>query len=208
MDLFLCPPPTALAAMPETTCAIRWDQIQRFGIRRITGKAALTTTTILTVAATTPLLSAADSTKLVLTPKITNVLVPTNEILTEGGNDNTTLNGIPKLVGLGFTRVTGQLLNAPATTAKAIRALTPESLGSTNLEAFLYPKTGAVIGSNPSGVVYEGFPIYNLTLSDVGSEGFGKDNVYNFAFDLPPGWSEYHLKLMPTDYNPLTLVNS
>lgn len=211
MDLFACPAPTALANIPATTCPVRWDQVQKLFIRRIGSAAALTTSSILLSATITPLLSAADSTKLLITPYIGNLVFPPSEILAEGGNDNTTLNGIRQFRGLGFVTVTGLIRNISAAAAAKIRALTPESAlqpGETNLEFFGVNKDGKVIGQNPASTTVKGFPLYNLALSDVSSEGFAKDNVYNLSFDLAPGWSEYHAMYTPTDYNALTIVNS
>lgn len=211
MDLFVCPAPSTLAAIPATTCPVRWDQIQKLFIRRITGAAALTTTTVLVTATITPLLSATDNTKLLVTPYVSNLVIPPSEILAEGGNDNTTLNGVRQFRGLGYVNATGQLRNLSAAAAAKWRALTPESAlspGETNLEWFGVNKDGKVIGQNPSSTVVKGFPLYNLVVSDVSSEGFGKDNIYNLSFDLAPGWSEFHAMYVPTDYNALTLVNS
>ena len=137
-DLFTCPQPTALASAPNPTCPVRFDQIQKMGIRRISGATALTTATVLLAATITPLLSATDNTKLLISPWLSNFIIPNSEPLKEGGNDNTTINGIPKLNGFGFVNVTFQLKNVESTTADAMRALASESANSvawtTNLE--------------------------------------------------------------------------
>lgn len=211
MDLFACPPAAALANVPSLTCPIRWEQVQKILFRRITGRAALTTATALLSATITPLLSATDNTKLLISPFLSNIVFPPNEILKEGGNDNTTLNGVPQLRGLGFVNVTGTLKNASAAQAAALGAITAETAvqpGQTNIEAFFVNKDGKIIATNPSSTTVVGFPIYNWILTDVSSEGFGKDNVYNLSFDLAPGWSDKHLMLTPTDYSALTIVNS
>jgi hypothetical protein len=210
MDLFLCPPPTAIANIPTFTCPIRWDQIQKMLFRRITGRAALTTSTALLSATITPLLTAVDATKLIVSPYLANVVIPPNEILKEGGNDNTTINGIPQFRGLGAVGGTALLRNAPATVAAAIGAITPETSvqpGQTNIEAIFVQKDGKIIGANPSSTVFVGFPLYNLVITDVSTEGFGKDNVYNISFDLAPGWSDKHTMLTPTDWSALTIAN-
>ncbi len=211
MDLFLCPPPAAIANIPTFTCPIRWDQIQKILFRRIEGKVALTTASALLSATITPLLSAIDDTKLIVSPLLSNVIIPPNEILKEGGNDNTTLNGVPQFRGLGFAGGTAQLRNAPGTVAAAIGAITPESSvqpGQTNIEAIFVQKDGKIIGRVPTGVEFHGFSIYNFVITDVSSEGFGRDNVYNISFDLAPGWSDNHTMLTPTDYSALTIVNA
>ena len=210
-DLFSCPAPTAIASIPNDSCPIRWEQVQKLLLRRITGAEALTTATVLLSATITPLLSAADATKIVVSPFLSNVVFPPNEILKEGGNDNTTLNGVPQLRGLGFTNVTFQLKNASAAVAAALAAITAETAvqpGQTNIEALLVNKDGKVIAKNPASTTVVGFPIYNFVLTDVSSEGFGRDNVYNGSFDLAPGWSDKHAMYTPTDWNALTIDNS
>lgn len=212
MDLFACPAPDYLESIPTTSCPVRWDQIQKIILRRIDGRASLTKTSILLSATITPLLTATDDTKILVTPFLSNVVIPQGEVLSEGGNDNTTLNGIPQLRGLGFAQATAQIKNASSGTVDVMRALTPESAiqpGETNLEAIFVNKDGKVIAREVAGSAtdLEGFPVYNFTVSDVGSNGFAQDNINNVQFALAPGWSEGHKMYTPTDYNALTISN-
>lgn len=211
-DLFTCPNPTALAAAPNPSCPVRFDQIQKMLIRRIDGSATLTTATILLAATITPLLSAADNTKLLVTPWLSDFKIPNSEPLKEGGNDNTTINGIPKLNGFGFVNVPFMLKNVEASTAQALRALASESAnsvaGTTNIEGFFVAKDGRIVVDNPSSTVAIGFKLYNFAVSDVGTEGLNKDNTFNCSFDLEPLWSKTFKVLTPTDWKPLTVANS
>lgn len=212
MDLFTCPAPTALAATPDITCPVRIGQIQKIGFRRITGKTALTPTNILLLATFTPLLSAADGTKLLISPYLNDVIIPQTAELEQGGNDNTTLNGIPELRGIGVVKCTAKLYNVPSSTAAALRALASESAlapGFTNLEALLYNKNGLVVVDKPtSAAVVQGFKVYNFVVSDVGSAGFLSNNIFNISWYFEGLWSNGFQIYTPTDYNPLTLVNS
>ncbi|MBL7738708.1 MAG: hypothetical protein JNK14_05775 [Chitinophagaceae bacterium] len=212
MDLFECPAPAYLESIPIGACPVRWDQVQKLILRRIDGRTDLTKANIILSATITPLLTATDDTKIVVSPFMSNVVIPQGEILKEGGNDNTTLNGIPQLRGLGFVNVTAQIRNANSDTVDVMRALTPESAlqpGQTNLEVILVNKDGKLIVREQagSGSRVEGFPIYNFTVSDVGSAGFAQDNINNIGWDFAPGWSEGHRLLTPTDYAALTLSN-
>jgi hypothetical protein len=212
-DLFTCPVPSTLAAAPNPSCPVKFDQIQKVFIRRITGRATITTATALLSATISPLLSATDDTKLLVSPWMLNFKLPLSEPLKEGGNDNTTLNGVPRLLGLPFTAVTGTTMdNVAASTAQAMRALASESAnsaaGTTNLEAFFVTKDGKIIGDNPSSTTFYGFPIYNFAVTDVSSEGFNQPNKFGVSFDLAPLWSKTFAVLTPTDYNALTIVNS
>lgn len=206
MDLFACPLPTAIADIPATDCPVKFDQIQKFAFQRIQDTPSFTPTNILLVSTWHALLIAADDTKVVITPYMNSVVIPAGDALTEGGNDNTTLNGIPTLRGLGFVNVTAELRNVDADTAAGLRALTPESAqnGFTNLQVYLFNREKKIIGSLESSRV-AGFPVYNLVVTDVSSEGFGKDNIYKVQFAMAGGWSEFHASYKPTAFNPLTL---
>jgi hypothetical protein len=125
--LFTCPPPTALATIPTQACPERFDQIVRFFFQRKQSTASFTTTTIKTSATWTPLLAATDSTKVIGSPQIPNVVIPAGEIAKEGGNDNTTINGIPRLLGLNHVGVTANLLDANSAVRAALRGLASES---------------------------------------------------------------------------------
>lgn len=212
MDLFTCPAPAFLESIPIGTCPIRWDQIQKFLLRRISGRADLTKASIILSATITPLLTAADDTKILVTPFLSNVLIPQGEVLTEGGNDNTTLNGIPQLRGLGFVGGTAQIKNANSDTVDTLRLITPETAvqpGQTDIEVIFVTKDGKLVvrEESGSGSRVEGFPIYNFVVTDVGSQGFAQDNINNISFSLAPGWSERHRLLTPSDYTALSLSN-
>lgn len=202
--LFTCPAPSALAAIPSQDCPVRFDQIIRLIFQRKQGSAPFSPTSILLSATWTPLFSATDDTKALKSPLIPNVVIPVGEILKEGGNDNTTINGIPKLSGLSFVGVTAQLQDAASDVADALRALASESAinpGYTNLTAFFVNRFGQVICNKTGTTALEGFPVYNVCVGDVGTEGFNKPNVHNLTFDLAPGWSKNAMMYTPTDIN-------
>lgn len=212
MDLFSCPAPAYLGSIPIGTCPIRWDQVQKIIFRRIDGRADLTKANIILSATMTPLLTATNDTKILISPFMGNVIIPQSEVLTEGGNDNTTLNGIPQLRGLGFVNCTAQIYNANSDTVDTMRLITPETAiqpGVTDVEAILVNKDGKLIVREQvgSGSRVEGFPIYNFTVSDVGSQGFAQNNINNVSWSFAPGWSEGHRLLTPTNYTALTLSN-
>lgn len=206
MDLFACPLPDALADIPATDCPVKFDQIQKFAFQRIQATPSFTPTNILTVPEWHALLIAGDDSKIVITPYLNSVVIPPGDALTEGGNDNTTLNGIPTLRGLGFVNVTAQLRNVSAETAAGLRALTAESTqnGFTNVWVYMFNRFRKIIGSLESARV-AGFPVYNLIVTDVSTEGFGKDNIYNVQFAMAGGWSEFWQEYAPTTFNPLNL---
>lgn len=206
MDLFLCPLPTALTTIAAAGCPERFGQIQKFAFQRLQTTPSFTPTSILLQATWTPLLAATDSTKVVISPFLNNVIINSGDALTEGGNDNTTLNGIARLLGLGYATVTAELRNVPSTLATALRALTVESAqnGYTNLWCYMFNGEQKII-ADKIGSTNPGFPVYNLVVTDVHSEGFNKDNIFKVSFSMAPGWSENFTIYKPTTWNPLTL---
>ena len=206
-ELFICPLPDSLNDIPKAGCTVRFDQIQKLAFQRLqSGDPSFTPSSILLKATWDALLAADDDTKLVITPYITNLVIPQGTLLTEGGNDNTTLNGIPVARGYGFVGVTAQLKNVPADVALALRTLTPESTlnGGTNLWVYFFNRNGSVIGDLENSFV-AGFKVYNLFISDVGSAGFQQDNIFDISFSMTGGWSDNFAMYTPTAFNPLNL---
>lgn len=203
----ICPLPTELEDIPATDCPVQFDQIVRFVFQRV-GQATFTPVTIKIVATWTPLLAAADDTKVVLTPLFAETVIPQSTALTAGGNDNTTFNGIPDYNGEGFVQVTGQFRGLSAAAAEALRSYTVESIansvGGTNLEVQFINRYSKII-ADKGAVNVTGFKCYNFRLSTVGSEGLNAKNKHAFSFDLLPNWDKNATMYAATDFDPLTL---
>ena len=201
-----CPLPVALVSIPETDCPVIFGQIAKIAFQKIQSVPSFTKVTIAQKATWTPLLTAIDDTKVILSPMISNLVLPKSELLSEGGNDNTTINGIRNVRGLGTVNPTGMILNIADTTKAALQKLFPfskaPSAGATLLWAYFITTDGRVIFKNAG----EGFPVYNVAISDPGSEGFNKDNDFNFSMDLEGGWSD-GFDVVKTDFKPLTFKN-
>lgn len=211
MDLFPCPLPTAIEIIPDVGCPVKFDQIQKVIFQRRQTTASFTTTTILTKSTWDALLNADDDTRMVISPMLNNFVIGRGDILTEGGNDNTTINGVPRLLGLGYAPGTAELRNVNSEIADAMRSYTSESSqnGYTNLWAYFVNKDGKIIGKlNEDGTHVDGIDIYNLVVPDVTSEGFAKDNVYFLQWGMAGGWSEGWQMYKGTDFNALNLVNN
>lgn len=203
--LFSCPPPAALATIPAQACPEVWDQIVKFAFQRKQASPSFTSATIKVAATWTPLLTATDNTKIVITPYIAGVVIPPSEVLKEGGNDNSTINGIPRIGGLGHVSVTAQPQSLAAAVRTALQGLGSESAispGFTNLWVYFFNRYGQII-ANADG---SGFDAYNVMGGDAGTEGFNKLNTINWGFDLAGGWSTNATLYQPTaPFNPLTL---
>jgi hypothetical protein len=208
--LFVCPRPASLAAMPTQACPEKWDQIQRMYIQRIQATPSFTTTTVLSQATWTPLLAASDNTKIIGTPRFSNLTLPVAEPIFEGGDDNSTINGMPSLSGLPHVRVPLQLRNVSAAIRKALRSYTSESAlqpGETGLWAYFVTRYGKLI-YRKSGTNVLGIPLYNFVFGDVSSEGFNRDNILPGSFALEPGWSDDVEQIDVPAFSLLTLPNA
>lgn len=210
-DLFdCCPLPAAISIIPSVGCPVRFGQIQKVIFQRRQAVASVTEDTILLKATWDALLAADDDTRAVISPYFNNFVIGKNEILKEGGNDNTTINGIPRVVGMSYAPVTAELRNVESAIADAMRAYTCESSqnGYTNLWAYFVNQFGKIIGKLDADDEHvNGFDVYNLAVPDVSSEGFGKDNIYFIDWSQSGGWSEGWKIYSPTDFSALNLVN-
>jgi hypothetical protein len=205
-----CPLPAVLTAVPESACPFRFDQISKIAFQQIQTAGFMTTTTILLKATWTALLAAVDATKIVLSPPINNCIIPPSELNAEGGNDNTTIGGVRKINGLNMVQVTGQLLNISDATKLAMQALfdftKAPAPGVTKLWAYFFTTDGKVIFKK-STLNALGIEIYNLYVTDPGSEGYNKDNICNFGFEMLGGWSDGIEILTLTDFKAMTIQN-
>ena len=201
-----CPLPDAIPNGVETDCPEIFGQISKIAFQKIQSAPSFTKTTVGLKATWTPLLTAVGDTKVVLSPLISNFVIPASALLSEGGNDNTTINGIRNVRGLGTVTATGILKNITALTKKAIQDLFPftkaPAPGITLLWAYFITTDGKVICKSNG----EGFPVYNLALTDPKLEGFNKDNDFDLSLDMEGGWSDDFMTVH-TDFKPMTFKN-
>ena len=99
-----CPLPTEIGDITPTDCAENFGQIVKIAFQR----SGYTFTDITDETEWDTLLAASDDTKIVISPFAENVVYPAGELITEGGDDNTTLFGQPVSVGKGTVTVTGR----------------------------------------------------------------------------------------------------
>lgn len=192
-----CPLPESLPDILAVSCSQQFGQIQKLGIRMIQNSGDTgfdTLAEILGKAAWEAMLTAGNGTKLVITPNLPGLVIPNSEELKEEGGNNNTINGISIPVGKGTVKVTCKPLNLPVKVAKSIEALAPFSnvSGETLIEAFFFNEAGQIIykADSDAGANGRGFPIYNLFVSSVGSEGFNKANTHVISFEMPGDWDE------------------
>ena len=201
-----CPLPSALTDIAATGCPFNLGQLQRVIITRASSAffpATVATSNPNLLATWTPLLTAADDTKVVKTPLIGgNPAIVGGSAITQGGNDNSTLNGEVEVTGTESSVFTADFKDLEPTIAKAMKDLKCESV-----KVFFVNDAGDIIGvSKDSGTTFDGLTVNGKSffLSDRNNNGFGQKDVNTLSFNLAPGWDDYLMKVTPTDFNALT----
>jgi hypothetical protein len=210
-----CPLPSVLPNLLDTNCAVDFDQITRIAFQlKQTDPAFDIADPITDVDSWTALLSAFDSTKIVLSPALSSVVIPQSEGTYEGENSNDSINGLGFYLGENNVRVTGMVVSAPQSVMDALEELSCYSdttLGASKLSAFLITrrirgKAGILAKQGTSAGDYAGIEIFNLRVSSVGSEGYKAKNKYMIAFDIQPDELK-GTELVKVDWNPMLLSN-
>ena len=204
-----CPQGAALASIPLVLCAETFGQIQKVVFQRLrkddgSKNSFVTGKPITALASWTPLLAAADSTKVVVTPYIQ---APTSEPggpRTFGGG-NETLGGIEEIIGREPTPFTGVFRKIPQSVIKEIKKLQCESWAD-NLGVFLIDENGSIeaLVDETTATTFYPIPIRSLFISDKGHGGLEAPDSNTIQWVFLPNFSD-NLKIVnPTDFNPLT----
>lgn len=203
-----CPAATSLTSIPAVTCAESFGQIQKVAFQRLTSngtKNSFTNATpIGTLASWSSLLTAADSTKIVVSPFIQ---APTNEpgaARTFGGG-NETLNGEEEIIGREPSTFTAVLRRIPQSVIKVMKELQCEAQ-SHNLGVYLFDENGNIeaIQDETTPTTYYPIPISSLFISDKGHGGLEAPDSNNIQWSFGPNYSDNLAIVTPSDFNPLT----
>ena len=209
MSICKCPASTALTSIPAVTCSESFGQIQKVAFQRIyssgTTKNSFTSATDIKLKASwTALLTAADSTKIVVSPYIQ---APTSEAGAArtfgGGND--TLGGVEEIVGREPTTFSAVLRRIPQDVIKALKELQCESWAD-NLGVYLFDDNGnieALVDATTPTTFYP-IPIRALFIGDKTHGGLEEPDSNAISWTFLPNYSDQLKIVAPTDFNPLT----
>ena len=200
-----CPKGAALPDIPAVTCPESFGQIQKVAFVRLyktdgTKNKFVTASDIKLKASWTPLLTAADDTKVIISPYIQAPTAEAGAARTFGGG-NETLGGIEEIIGREATPFTGVIRKAPQTVIKALKDLQCESIG-----VYLFDENGAIgaIGDATTAGTYYPIPIRSFFVGDKTLGGFEAPDSNAIQWSFLPNWSDELKLLAPTDFNPLT----
>lgn len=209
MAICKCPAAAALPNIPNFTCAESFGQIQKVAFQRLYkstgGKNSFTTTAgIGQKASWTPLLSADDDTKIVVSPYIQAPTAEAGAPRTFGGG-NETLGGIEEIIGREPTPFTAVLRRVPQKIIKALKQLQCES-DSQKLGVYLFDENGAIGALQDPKIIttYYPIPIRSLFFSDKTLGGFEAPDSNAIQWTFLPNWSDDLAIIVPEDFNPLT----
>lgn len=206
--LCTCPAATALTTIPAVTCAESFGQIQKVAFQRLTASGAKnkfdSLASILLKASWSALLTANDSTKIVVSPYIQAPTAEAGEARTFGGG-NETLGGVEEVIGRNPTPFTGVLRKLPQSVIKVMKELQCESY-SDNLGVYLFDENGAIgaIQDGTTPTTYYPIPVRALFIGDKTLGGLEAPDSNAISWNFLPNWSDNLAIVMPTDFNPLT----
>lgn len=195
--------------IPVSNCPESFGQIQKVAFQRLyksTGEknSFKTDAGIEKKASWTPLLSADDDTKIVISPYIQAPTAEAGAARTFGGG-NETLGGVEEIVGREPTPFTGVMRKLPQKIIKALKELQCESWGD-NLGVYLFDENGAIgaIQDAKTATTHYPIPIRSLFIGDKTLGGYEAPDSNNIQWAFLPNWSDDLAFIVPQDFNPLT----
>lgn len=195
--------------IPVSNCPESFGQIQKVAFQRLyksTGEknSFKTDAGIEKKASWTPLLSADDDTKIVISPYIQAPTAEAGAARTFGGG-NETLGGVEEILGREPTPFTGVMRKLPQKIIKALKELQCESWGD-NLGVYLFDENGAIgaIQDAKTATTHYPIPIRSLFIGDKTLGGYEAPDSNNIQWAFLPNWSDDLAIIAPEDFNPLT----
>lgn len=210
-----CPAGAHLADLNIAECKESLGQIQKIIIQRRYGSQGvlnkIAAADIITKTAMTALATAADGTKIIISPFIQNPTTTPGEARTFGGG-NQTLGGIEIVIGREPTSFEGIIYQEKQSTIKTMKEYSCEEIG-----VYLIDENGNIgaikeeVTSNGTTTVnYLPIPIRSFFVGDKNLGGYEEPDSNAIKWSFLPNWSDNLeiVKQSTMDYNPLTdLIN-
>lgn len=205
-----CPVGKHLADLDIAECKESFGQIQKVIITRIyksSGvKNSISSETLKEKTTVTPLFSAADGTKLIISPYIQNPTTEPGEARTFGGG-NQTLGGVEIVIGREPTTFSGVIYQESQSTIKALKQYSCENIG-----VILIDENGnlGVLADTQNSTTFYPIPVDKFFVGDKNLGGYEEPDSNTISWSFFPNWSDNLIMFSSSllDYNPLTdLVN-
>lgn len=202
-----CPLGAEINDIPLNECIEDFGQIQKIIFQRIfstgTTKNEFPETGIgepRLIASWTPLLAAADSTKVVQSPFISS---PASEsgAKREYGGGNATLGGIPIVIGREPSTFVAEILQSKQDTIEAMKDYMCDNVGVYFVDS--YGKMAGLTDDVTTPTKVYPIPIKALYVGDKKFGGLEEPDKNAIEFYLEPNWSDKFFVFIPTDFNAL-----
>lgn len=195
-----CPVAAALPDVVVEACPANFGQTQKLIFQRI--KKADGTLNVLSSiilkASWTPLLVAADGSKVVVSPFIQGPAVEPGGAKKFGGG-NATLGGIEIVIGKEPTTFTANLYGMAQSTINQLKQLACEEIG-----VFLINEKGQIGCRVVDATHKHPIPIGSFFVGDLKIGGLEEPDANVISFSFNPNWSDEFAYETPTDFNALT----
>lgn len=202
-----CPPPTALPDIPCVECPERFGQIQKVAFQRLTADDGTKNgfpksggnDTITDLANWQSAMTAADSTKIVISPYIYSPTQESGAPRTFGGG-NDSLNGVEEIIGRELSAFTASVRNCPQSVISALKQMQCEG----SLGVYLFDQYGNVeCIVNENGNAYP-IPIKSFFVGDKVHGGIDAPDTNVIQWSFVKNYSDdLHIFILET-FNPLS----
>lgn len=204
-----CPAAAALPTIPNVACPESFGQIQKVAFQRLR-KADGTfnefngvddPTEIVNLHDWTAKLSAADGSKIVISPYINSPADSGGDArMSSGGNDD--LGGIATVLGGNPVQFDGSLRSIPQSVIKVMKELQCEAAAG-NLGVFLFDENGKIEAIDVADAGYRPIPIRALFIGSKIHGNFDAKDSNAISWQYPDNYSD-NLVIVEPDFNPLT----
>ena len=200
-----CPGSAHIAELEIDECKESFGQIQKVAFQRIYKTAGELNSVAepLKKASFSTLFSAADGTKMVVSPYIQGPETEPGAARTFGGG-NQTLGGIEIIIGREPTSFTGIIYQESQKLITQMKQLMCENIGVWLIDE--NGNLGCLVDKHNSPTKYMPIPIQGLFIGDKKLGGFENPDSNSIEWKFLPNWSDnlYLIKRDTLDFNPLT----
>ena len=206
-----CPAGAHIPDLEIAECKESLGQIQKVAFQRVyktsgeLNSLPLTGTSgsVTKKASWSPLFSAADGTKMIVSPYIQGPATEPGAARTFGGG-NQTLGGIEIIIGREPTTFTGTIYQESQLTISQLKQLMCENVGVYLIDE--YGNIGCLVDDMANPTKARPIPIGKLFVGDKKIGGFEEPDSNSIEWSFFPNWSDklYIIKRDTLDFNPLT----
>jgi len=186
-----CTRPAVLTSISKFDCALHFGQIVALLFQRAQATPSFATEVELqTLAKWTPLLTATDGTKVIITPEFPGFVIPGSEPQYADENSNNSIDGTGYFTGFNSVKPTGKFVGIPSDIKKQLSLVRAESEAGLNPGMTTFPITGdgrLIYDLDDNGVI-RGIPFVNFYTGSLSTQGFNAKNENAFGLTFTGEW--------------------